>query len=84
MTDIMRVLYTYAEEHMVRGLMGQEKGYGEACQRAGKQEEALYALVGEERVEELEELLNGRDEVTFYHDAAVFAAGFKIGLELTR
>lgn len=84
MTELMWVLYTYAEEHMVRGLMGQEKGYAEACLRAGNQEKALYELVGEERVEELEKLLNGRDVVTYYHDAAVFAAGFKIALELSR
>ena len=45
MTELMWVLYTYAEEHMVRGLMGQEKGYAEACLRAGNQEKALYELV---------------------------------------
>lgn len=84
MTEPMDVLYKYAEEHMVCGLLEQEREYVSASRCAEKQERAFLALVGEEHGERLEAMLDERKLLSFFEGQALFQAGFQIALELTR
>ena len=84
MTGPMEVLYKYAEEHMVCGLLKQERGYASTSQRAERQERAFLALVGEAHEEQLEVLLDERKMMAFFEGQALFRAGFQIALALTR
>lgn len=84
MTDLMDILYSYARDYMVRGLLDREPEYGEACRCAAKQEEKLWALVGEEDRERVKDLLGERELKAFYEGEALFRAGFRLALELTR
>lgn len=84
MTDLMEVLYSYAQDHMLRGLLDREPEYANVRHCAGRQEEALGELVGEENKKRLENLLDERKLMSFYEGQAFFAAGFQVALELTR
>ena len=84
MTVLMEILYSYAQDYMLRGLLDREPEYANVCQCADRKEEALRALVGEEGKGHLEDLLEERKLMTFYEGQAMFAAGFQIALELTQ
>lgn len=84
MTEPMDVLYKYAEEHLVRSLLEQEREYASASRCAERQEQDFLALVGEEHGERLEAMLDERKLLSFFEGQALFRAGFQIALELTR
>ena len=84
MTDLMEVLYSYAQDYMLRGLLDREPEYANARRCADRQEQALRELVDEEDKEHLEGLLEERKLMSFYEGQALFAAGFQVALELTR
>lgn len=84
MTDSMNVLYNYAEEHMVSGLLRGDSGYADArlCAEQGTRE--LRTLIGEEHEEQLEAWMDEQNLLAFFHSRALFRAGFLIALELAR
>ena len=84
MTDLMNMLYSYAQDSMLRGLLDLEPEYSNVCHCADRQEQALRELVGEENGERLEGLLDERKLMSFYEGQALFLAGFRMALELTR
>lgn len=84
MTDLMEVLYSYAQDHLLRGLLDREPEYANMCHCADRQERALRELVGEEAEKHLEDLLEERKLMSFYESQALFLAGFQTALELTR
>lgn len=84
MTDLIDVLYSYAQDYMLRGLLDREPEYAEACRCADRQERALYELVGEDNKAHLEDLLEERKLMSHYEGEALFRAGFQVALELTR
>lgn len=84
MTETMEALYKYAEEHLVRSLLEQEREYVSASRCAEKQERDFLALVGEEHGGRLEAVLDERKLLAFFEGQALFRAGFQIALELTR
>lgn len=84
MTDLMDVLYAYAQDYMLRGLLDREPEYANVCHCVGRQEQALRELVGEENKEHLEDLLEERNLMSFYEGQAFVTAGFQVALELTR
>lgn len=84
MTGLMEILYTYAQDNMLRGLLDQEPEYSNVQHCAGKKEQALRTLVGEENKQHLEDLLEERKLIAFFEGQALFRAGFRIALELTR
>ena len=84
MTDLIDVLYSYAQDYVVRGLLDREPEYAEVCRCANRQEQALRELVGKESEEHLADLLEEQRLMTFLEKRALFLAGFQIALELTR
>ncbi len=84
MIEPMKILYRYAEEHMVYGLLEQERKYADARQCAEKSAQSLRALVGEAHEDELEAWMDEQNLLVFFHGQALFRAGFQIALELTR
>lgn len=84
MTEPMEVLYSYAQDYMLRGLLDREPEYADARRCADRQEQALRELVDEENKEHLEGLLEERKLMSFYEGQAFFAAGFQVAMELTR
>lgn len=84
MTEPMEVLYSYAQDYMLRGLLDREPEYADARRCADRQEQALRELVDEENKEHLEGLLEERKLMSFYEGQAFFTAGFQVALELTR
>lgn len=84
MTELMDILYSYAQDHMMRGLLDREPEYANVCHCADRQERALRELVGEENKEHLEDLLEERKLMAFFEQRALFCAGFQIALELAR
>lgn len=84
MTELMDILYSYAQDHMMRGLLDREPEYANVCHCADRQERALRELVEEESKEHLEDLLEERRLMAFFEQQALFCAGFQIALELTR
>lgn len=84
MTDLMKTLYEYAEDYIVRGLLDQEREYSNVSYCTGKQERKLRELVGEENRKYLEDSLEERKLMAFYEGRALFRAGFRMAIELTR
>ena len=84
MTDLMEVLYSYAQDYMLRGLLDREPEYANVCHCGDRQERVLRELVGEENKESLEGLLEERRMMSFYEGQAMFRAGFQVAVELLR
>ena len=84
MTDLIGILYSYAQDYMLRGILDREPGYAEACHCADRQERTLYELVGKENKAHLEDLLEERKLMSLFEGEALFRAGFQVALELTR
>ena len=84
MTEPMEVLYKYAEEHMVCGLLKQEGEYADVRRCAEKGAQKLRALMGEAYEEQLEAWMDEQNLLAFFHGQALFQAGFRIALDLVR
>lgn len=84
MTDLMEVLYSYAQDYMLRGLLDREPEYANVCGCVKSQERILRELVGEENTGHVEDLLEEQELMSFYEGKAFFLAGFQVALELTR
>ncbi len=84
MTDLMEVLYSYAQDYMLRGILDREPEYANMCRCADRQERVLRELVAEENKESLEGLLEERRMMSFYEGQAMFRAGFQVAVELLR
>lgn len=84
MTDLMKILYEYAEDYIMRGLLDRESEYSNIRHSVDQQERKLLELVGEENRKYLEDLLEERKVLDFMEGEALFCAGFRVALELTR
>lgn len=84
MDGAMEVLYKYAQEHMVNALLGQEREYADARLCAEREEQKLRALAGEAYGEQLEAWMDEQNLLAFFHEKALFRAGFQIAMELGR
>lgn len=84
MTDLMDILYQYAEEKLVRGFLDQEGEYANVRHCADQQERMLRELVSEENKGRLEDLLEERKLMAFFEGRALFRAGFRMAMELAR
>ncbi len=82
MTDAMEVLFNYAQEHTVRPLLNQEHGYAAARLCADQQIRRLRLLLAKEAWEYLSELLDQQNQLIFFHERALFHAGFRLSMEL--
>lgn len=84
MTNVMKVLFQYAEEHMVHSLMIQTPDYLQIRSNAIKQEEAFLALLTKETAERYEKMMAECHRRDYIYEQALFRAGFLIALELIR
>lgn len=82
MTDAMQVLFLYAQEHMVRSLLSQEREYANIHLCVEKQEEAFRTLLDEKAQERFDNLLDEQDLLSSFYGRAMFRAGFQIAMEL--
>ena len=84
MTDIMEVLFQYAQEHMVCALVRQEREYANVRLCAEKQEEAFLALLDDAAQKRYEHLLKEQNLLSTLYERAMFRAGFRLAIELSR
>ncbi len=84
MTAAMEVLYSYAQDYMVRSLLAQEPEYADALYHAGRQEEQFRTLLDDAALERLESLLDEYNQLAFHRGQALFHAGFRLAAELMR
>ena len=84
MTDVMEVLFQYAQKHMVCSLLNQEHEYANSRLCAKKQEEAFLALLDETTQKRYNHLQNEQDLLSSFYERALFLAGFRLAIELLR
>ena len=83
-TDVMETLFEYAQKHMIQSLLYQEHEYANVCLCAEKQEEALLALLDETAKKRYNHLQNEQDLLSSFYERALFLAGFRLAMELSR
>ena len=84
MTDIMEVLFQYADEHMLYSLLNQEPEYASAQLCIEKQEEAFLALLDDTLQERYDTLRDEQNLLSTFYERALFRAGFRLAMELSR
>lgn len=84
MTDLMEVLYTYAQGHAVAAFLAQDAEYERCIQCAQIQEAKLREALSADEAARLKALLDERDLLLFVRERAAFFAGFRMALELAR
>ena len=82
MTDTMKVLYQYAEEHIVYPFMTQTPEYFRISAHAEQQREAFRAMLNDEMTQSFEKLAAEQHQLDFIYEQALFLAGFQIAWEL--
>lgn len=82
MTDLMEVLYSYAQDYMLRGLLDREPEYANVAHSASQQEQELRELLDGENKKRLEDLLDERKLVAFFEERAIFLSSFQIAVKL--
>ena len=84
MSDSMEVLFSYAQDWLVKALLTAEPEYGDALRHADSQEQRLRALLNGETEDLLDNLIDERNLLFSYHGQALFRAGFRLAMELGR
>ena len=84
MTDVMEALFQYAQEHMIHALLYQEREYASVRLCAEKQEEAFLALLDETAQKRYDILRDEQNLLSTYYERALFRAGFRLAMELSR
>ena len=84
MSNAMEALFQYAQEHMVCSLLHQEQEYASVRLCAEKQEEAFLALLDDTAQERYDRLQKERDLLSTLYERALFRAGFRLAMELSR
>ena len=84
MTDIMETLFQYAQEHMVCALLSQEREYASVRLCAEKQEKAFLTLLDDTAQERYGHLQKEQDLLSTLYERALFRAGFRLAMELSR
>ena len=84
MTDAMEALFQYTQEHMVHALLYRENDYANIRLCAEKQEEAFLALLDDAAQERYKHLQNEQDLLSSLYERALFRAGFRLAIELSR
>lgn len=82
MNDLMEVLYSYAQDYMLRGILDREPEYANTAHCADRQERALRELLDEENKKHLDNLLDERKLMAFFEERALFLSGFQIAAKL--
>ena len=84
MTDAMEFLFQYAQKHMLCSLLNQERDYDNISLCAEKQEESFLALLDDAAQKRYEHLQKEQDLLSSLYERALFRAGFRLAIELSR
>ena len=84
MTAAMEVLFSHAQDWMVRPLLLAEPEYEDTLRHADSREQRLRAMLNEEETQLLDGLIDERNALFFFQEQALFRAGFQTALELFR
>lgn len=84
MTDVMEILYTYAQDRLLRAYLCEDQTYAASDLCAQRQTEQLRAALTEQEQIHLKKLLDELELVQSARDRAAFRSGFRLAIELTR
>lgn len=84
MTELMEILYSYAQDHEVEALLARDDEYKESVRCTRKQETRLRASLDKGSEDILNEFLGEQKLLQFKEEEAHFRAGFRMALALTR
>ena len=84
MTDVMEALFNYAQEQMIHSLLYQEQEYVNIHHCAEKQEEAFLALLDNAAQERYGTMRDEQNLLSIFYERALFRAGFRLAMELSR
>ena len=84
MSDAMEVLYSYAQDYMLRGILAEEPDYADALLHADRQEAQFRTLLNNADRARLESLLEEYNLLASHRGQALFCAGFRLATELSR
>ena len=82
MNDLMEILYSYAQDYILRGILDREPEYANTAYCADRQERALRELLDEENKKHLDNLLDERKLMAFFEERAVFLSGLQVAVKL--
>ena len=84
MTDAMEVLFQYADEQMLYTLLNQEPEYASVRLCAEKQEEAFLAFLDDAAQKRYGTMRDEQNLLSSLYGRALFQAGFRLAIELSR
>lgn len=84
MTDLMKILYSYAQDHEIEALLAQNDEYKENERCTQSQEKRLRAVLDDTGTDILNEFLEEQRLLQFVEEEICFYAGFRTALALTR
>ena len=84
MTDAMEVLFAHAQDLLIKPLLVAEPEYEDALRHADRQEQRLRAMLSDEAKELLDDLISEKNLLSFHYEQAMFRAGFRLAMELSR
>ena len=84
MTDLMEVLFQYADEHMLYSLLNREPEYASARLCVEKQEETFLALLDKTAQKRYDTMREEQNLLSTFYERALFQAGFRLAMELCR
>lgn len=84
MTDLMDILYSFAQDHEMKALLVKDDEYQESVRCTQGQEGRLRAVLDETAAHILNDFLEEQKLLQFVQEEVCFRAGFRMALELTR
>ena len=84
MTDLMDILYSFAQDHEIEALLVKDDKYQESVRCTRGQEDGLRAVLDETAANILDDFLEEQRLLQFVQEEVCFWAGFRMALELTR
>lgn len=84
MTDAMEVLFSYAQEWLETPLLMTEPEYAEVQRCVDEQEKRLRSMLNDEAKERMENFLDEQRLLLLFENQAMFRAGFRLAMELSR
>lgn len=84
MTDAMEVLFAHAQDWLTKPLLMAEPEYEDTLRHVDSQERRLRAMLTDEEKQLLDSLIDERNSLFFFQEQAIFCAGFRLAMELSR
>lgn len=82
MSELMEVLFGYAQKHLIPGYLCRDEAYAASDDCAEKEEELVRAALAEKEQIHLKNLLDELELAQDARDRAAFLCGFHLALEL--